>query len=69
MKVEKLGYYKHFKGIVYKVKEIALHTETNEKLVVYKNENGDTYARPYDNFIGMITMNNKKIKRFEFIAF
>lgn len=45
--------YKHFKGDSYLVEAIATHSETREKMVIYRGlyENGQLYARPYDMFI------------------
>ena len=44
--------YKHFKGNLYLVECIAIHSETREKYVVYRALYGDTglYVRPYDMF-------------------
>lgn len=44
--------YKHFKGDLYLVEDIATHSETREKYVVYRALYGDTalYIRPYDMF-------------------
>lgn len=48
---------RHFKGNLYEIMDFAIHTETGEKMVVYKalykDENGErlTFVRPYDMFI------------------
>jgi len=50
------GIYKHFKGNMYEVKAIALHSETMEKMVVYQALYGDNdiYVRPYDSFVSKV---------------
>lgn len=43
----KPGYYYHFKGNVYKLLYTAIHTETGEKLAIYKSiKDGTVWARP-----------------------
>lgn len=48
--------YKHFKGDLYLVEDIAINSETNEKYVVYRALYGDNllYIRPYDMFISEV---------------
>ena len=45
--------YRHFKGDYYLVENIAINSETGEKMVVYRTLYGDgqLYVRPYDMFI------------------
>lgn len=71
MKVKVKGIYKHFKGDYYLVEDIAIHSETNEKLVIYRSLYGDSilYARPYKLFIDKVDKikypNIKQEYRFE----
>lgn len=47
------GIYKHFKGDLYLVEDIAIHSETMEKFVVYRALYGENklYIRAYDMFM------------------
>lgn len=47
------GIYRHFKGDYYMVEDIATHSETREKYVVYRALYGERnlYIRPYDMFL------------------
>lgn len=55
MEVIKGGVYKHFKGHIIKVLEIAKHTEMGEMLVIYEHYGTDViWARPYDMFISKV---------------
>lgn len=56
--------FKHFKGAIYKMICTAQHSETNETLVIYQNETGTIFARPYEMFFETIERDGKVIKRF-----
>lgn len=65
--------YMHFKGIPVKVLSLAMHTETEEILVVYEHEEtGEVWARPYSMFTSMVDKskypNAKQEWRFEMIT-
>ena len=48
--------YKHFTGGLYRVCGFAIHTETQEKLVIYHNVREVTilFARPIEMFCGTV---------------
>ena len=55
-KVKIHGVYKHFKGNLYIVEDISEHSETGEKMVIYRALYGDgkLYTRPYDMFTSKV---------------
>ncbi len=50
------GIYKHFKGNLYLVEDVAINSETSEKYVVYRALYGDNllYIRPIEMFLGEV---------------
>lgn len=65
----KIGKYRHFKGNEYEVLYIATHSETLEKLVVYRALYGErgVWVRPLSMWNEEITRDGKTFKRFEYI--
>ena len=72
----KLGMYKHYKGDLYEVLDLVLHTETNEWMVLYKAHSYDfedehgleiLFVRPYVMFIEQVTYKEKSLQRFTYI--
>ena len=56
MELKIKGIYKHFKGDYYIVEDIATHSETKEKYVVYRGLYGtrELYIRPMDMFLSKV---------------
>lgn len=52
--IKRGGIYEHYKGGLYRVMDIATHTEREETLVIYRNADGEVFARPYDMFFGEV---------------
>ncbi len=66
MEVKIKGVYKHFKGDKYIVEDIAINSETLEKMVIYRALYGDNtlYVRPYEMFVEKVNKNGQEY-RFE----
>lgn len=65
----KKGIYKHYKGNLYEVIDVARHSETQEYLVVYKTLYGDfsTWVRPLEMFQETVEVDGQQVARFEFV--
>lgn len=62
-----LGIYQHYKGKKYEVIGAALHTETQEPVVIYKplyDAEAEYFVRPYNMFIDTVDINGVVTKRF-----
>lgn len=56
--------YRHFKGDYYIVENIAIHSETGEKMVIYRALYGEgkVYARPYDMFVEKVNKGEQEYR-------
>ncbi|MBI2786839.1 MAG: DUF1653 domain-containing protein [Legionella longbeachae] len=65
----KKGTYRHYKGNLYEVIDIAKHSETLEDVVVYRALYGDfgLWVRPLKMFLEDVQIEGKIHKRFELI--
>ena len=63
------GIYKHFKGNLYQVIEVATHSETREQLVVYRTLYGDysMWVRPLTMFQETGEVDGQQVPRFSFV--
>ena len=63
------GVYKHYKGNIYEVYELAQHSETSELLVVYRPSYGEKklWVRPLSMFQELVEVNGVKLARFEYL--
>ena len=70
----KLGKYRHFKGDICEVIGLARHSETLEKLVIYKHLGESEkygkdaiWVRPLNMFKSKKYVDGKEVQRFEYI--
>ena len=66
----KLGRYRHYKGNEYTVLGVARHSETDEELVVYRQEYGKRglWVRPKQMFLESVEINGESVARFAFLS-
>ena len=70
MNTIKLGRYRHFKGNEYEVIALATHSETGERMVVYRALYGDggVWVRPVSMWDENVERDGKVYKRFTYIG-
>ncbi len=71
MKIRIYGTYKHYKGRIYRVLDVAQHTEReDEKLVIYQSTKDHTvWARPLEMFFENVTLEDGTVvPRFEYLG-
>lgn len=61
--------YRHFKGNLYQIVALAIHTETEEKMVVYQALYGEFkyYTRPLKMFMEKVEVDGRSVNRFELV--
>lgn len=66
----KTGRYRHYKGKDYIVLGVARHSETEEELVVYRQDYGDRglWVRPLAMFLETVEVDGQKVPRFRFVG-
>ena len=64
------GRYRHYKGNEYIVLGVARHSETEEELVVYRQDYGDRglWVRPLAMFMESVNVAGQSIPRFHLIG-
>lgn len=64
------GRYRHYKGNFYRLIDIALHSETEEEMVVYRPLYGEgrLWVRPKTMFFEDIEINGCRIPRFQYVG-
>ena len=64
------GKYRHYKGNEYLVVDIATHSETEEKMVVYKALYGEgkLWVRPLSMWNEKVNVDGKETSRFSYIG-
>jgi len=64
------GRYRHYKGKDYIVLGVATHSETEEKLVVYRKDYGDgsMWVRPLSMFTESVEIDGSSRPRFDYVS-
>ena len=64
------GRYRHYKGNEYTVLGVARHSETDEELVVYRQEYGEhgLWVRPKEMFLETVVFDGETVPRFRYVG-
>lgn len=64
------GRYRHYKGKDYEVIDIATHSETGERLVIYRTLYGnyDLWVRPLEMFCEQVEVYGHPVPRFAYLG-
>lgn len=61
--------YRHYKGDIYEVVGLAIHSNDDVWMVVYKplyeNADAELFTRPLDEWFSEVDYNNQKVERFQ----
>jgi len=70
-----IGIYRHFKGNLYEVLQVARHSETLEPVVVYRAlydsiefGTNSLWVRPLSLFLEKVNISGKEQPRFEYVS-
>ena len=65
-----LGRYRHYKGNEYTVLGVARHSETRERMVVYRAEYGERglWVRPLEMFLETVALAGQTVPRFQYLG-
>ncbi len=65
----KKGIYRHYKGNLYELVDIVNHSETLEKMVLYRALYGEKelWVRPISMWDEKVTVDGKEVSRFEYV--
>jgi hypothetical protein len=66
----KQGRYRHYKGNEYIVLGVARHSETEEELIVYRQDYGERrlWVRPKEMFLETVEVNGREVPRFQLVG-
>ena len=65
----KRGIYRHYKGSLYELVDVARHSETLEELVIYRNVlTGEYWARPVHMWDEKVYAYGEEVLRFTFVS-